>query len=270
MISIRFSRKRLNGPLGGVALCLVLSLPAVAQVQTQKSETHGPATKEVKVERGEIVYVSGNSVVVKMEDGTLRHFDNVPDSTTVTVDGKQLNVHQLQVGMKVEKQTITTTTPKTITTVKTVTGTVWHITPPLTVILTLENGQNQEFKIPKGQKFNVDGQMVDAFGLKKGMKVDAQKVVEEPEIVIAQEVKRTGSAPPAPPPPKADVPMLIVSSPPTPAPAASVETAAAEPAPKKLPKTASNVPLVGLLGVLLCAVSLTGMTIRKMNIRTAG
>jgi len=269
MISIRFSRKRLNGALGGVALCFALSLSAAAQVQTQKSETHGPATTEVKVERGEIVYVSGNSVVVKMEDGTLRHFDNVPDSTTVTVDGRQLNVHQLQVGMKVEKQTITTTTPKTITTVKTVTGTVWHITPPLTVILRLENGQNQEFKIPKGQKFNVDGQMVDAFGLKKGMKVDAQKVVEEPEIVIAQEVRRTGSAPPAPPAPKADVALLIVSSPPTPAPAAPVETAAAEPAPKKLPKTASNVPLLGLLGVLLCAVSLTGMAIRKINIRTA-
>jgi len=269
MISIRFSRKRLNGALGGVALCFALSLSAAAQVQTQKSETHGPATTEVKVERGEIVYVSGNSVVVKMEDGTLRHFDNVPDSTTVTVDGRQLNVHQLQVGMKVEKQTITTTTPKTITTVKTVTGTVWHVTPPLSVILRLENGQNQEFKIPKGQKFNVDGQMVDAFGLKKGMKVNAQKVVEEPEIVIAQEVKRTGSAPPAPPAPKADVALLIVSSPPTPAPAAPVETATAEPAPQKLPKTASNVPLLGLLGVLSCAVSLTGMAIRKIKIRTA-
>jgi len=101
------------------------------------------------------------------------------------------------------------------------------------------------------------------------MKVDAQKVVEEPEIVVAQEVKRTGSAPPAPAAPKADVPLLIVLSPATPAPAASVETAAAEPAPKKLPKTASNVPLVGLLGVLLCAVSLTGMAIRKINIRMA-
>jgi len=269
MISIRFSGKRLNGALGGVALCFALSLPATAQVQTQKSETHGAATKEVKVERGEIVYVSGNSVVVKMEDGTLRHFDNVPDSTTVTVDGRQLNVHQLQVGMKVEKQTITTTTPKTITTVKTVTGTVWHVTPPLSVILRLENGQNQEFKIPKGQKFNVDGQMVDAFGLKKGMKVDAQKVVEEPEIVIAQEVKRTGTAPPPPQAPKADVALLIVSAPPPPAPAAPVETAAAEPAPTKLPKTASNVPLVGLLGALLCAVSLTAMAIRKINIRTA-
>src|SRR5262245_10054218 len=269
MISIRFSRKRLNGLLGGIALCLALSLSAAAQVQTQKSETHGPATKEGKVERGEIVYVSGNSVVVKMEDGTLRHFDNVPESTTVTVDGKQLNVHQLQVGMKVEKQTITTTTPKMITTVKTVTGTVWHVTPPVSVILTMENGQNQEFKIPKGQKFNINGQMVDAFGLKKGMKVDAQKVVEEPEVVVAQEVKRTGTAPPAPAAPQPDVALLIVAAPATPAPAAPVETAAAEPAPKKLPKTASNVPLIGLLGALLCAASLTGMAIRRIKVRLA-
>src|ERR1700747_2437854 len=192
MISTRLSEPIWRGLLGGGALCIAFSLPSAAQVQTSKTEAHGAATKEVKVERGEIVYVSGNSVVVKMEDGTLRHFDNVPESTTVNVDGKQLNVHQLQVGMKVEKQTITTTTPKMITTVKTVTVKVWHVTPPVSVILTLENGQNQEFKIPKGQKFNVNGEMVDAFGLKKGMKVDAQKVVEEPEIVVAQEVKRTG------------------------------------------------------------------------------
>ena len=269
MKSVRSSGNRLRGSLGGMALCLALSLSTAAQVQTQRTETHGPATKEVKVERGEIVYVSGNSVVVRMEDGTLRHFDNVPESTTVTVDGKQLNVHQLQVGMKVEKQTITTTTPKTITTIKTVTGKVWHVTPPNSVILTLENGENQAFKIPNGQKFKINGEMVDAFGLKKGMMVEAQKVVEEPEIVIAQEIKRTGTAPPPPPQPNADIPLLIVSSPPARAPAA-VQTAAAEPAPKKLPKTGSNFPLVGLLGALFCAVSLTSMAIRKITIRMAG
>jgi hypothetical protein len=269
MKSIKLSTKLLSEVLGGGALCLALSLSAIAQVQTQQTEVHGQAIKSVKVERGEIVYVSGNSVVVKMEDGTLRHFDNVPESTTVTVDGKQLNVHQLQVGMKVEKQTITTTTPKTITTIKTVTGTVWHVSPPNSVILTLENGENQEFKIPKGQKFTINGESVDAFGLKKGMKVDAQKVVEEPVTVVAQEVKRTGIAPPPPPTLKADVPILEVI-PTHAAPAPAVETAAAEPAPTKLPKTASELPLVGVLGALLCAVALTGMAIRKGIIRIAG
>jgi hypothetical protein len=268
MNSTRLSRVNLRGLLGGGALCIALSLSATAQVQTTQTTTHGQATKDVKVERGEIVYVSGNSVVIKMEDGTLRHFDNVPESTTITVDGKQLNVHQVKPGMKVEKQTITTTTPRTITTIKTVTGTVWHVSPPNSVILTMENGQNQSFKIPKGQKFTVDGQVTDAFGLKKGMRVNAQQVIEAPETVVAQEVKRTGIAPPPPPAPAADVAMLVLVEPAPAAPAAT-ETAAAEPAPKKLPTTASNVPLIGLLGALFCSLSLMAMTIRAITSRVA-
>jgi len=41
----------------------------------------------------------------------------------------------------------------------------------------------------KNQKFNVDGQMVDAWGLKKGMKISATKVVEVPETVVAHRGK---------------------------------------------------------------------------------
>jgi hypothetical protein len=171
-------------------LCIAFALTASAQVQTTtKSAPAGAPTHAVKAARGEIVYVSGNNVVIKTEDGTLRHFDNVPDSTTVTVDGQQLNVHQIKPGMKIEKQTITTTTPKMITTVKTVTGTVWQVTPPLSVILTLEDGKNQRFKIPQGQKFNINGKETDAFGLRQGMKIDAQMVVEQPETVVSQQVK---------------------------------------------------------------------------------
>lgn len=266
MISKGFSRTILIDPLGGGILCLLLSIPATAQVQTQKTEAVGETTKTVQVQRGEVVYVNGNSLVVKLEDGELKHFNNVPDSTTVTVDGKQLNVHQLKVGMKLEKQTVTSTTPRVITTVETVTGKVFHVQAPNSVILTLENGQNQSFKIPNGQKFNINGQETDAFGLKKGMVVSAQRVTEVPETVVAQEIKRTGKMPPPPPEPKADVPLLIVYAPSAPAPA-PVEAAAAEPAPKKLPKTASDLPLVGILGAFLCAISLMGMAIRRLTLR---
>ena len=218
-----------------------------------------------------MVYVSGNSCVIKAEDGTLRHFDNVPDSVTVTVDGKQLNIHQIQPGMTVERQTITTTTPKMITTIKTVAGTVFYVAPPNSVILTMENGKNQQFKIPKGQKFTVNGQETDAFGLKKGMKVDAQQVIEQPETVVAEEVKRTGVMPPPPPAPAPNVPILVLVVPvEQPAP---VETAAAEPAPEpaptKLPKTASNLPLIGLLGMLFCGLSLATMALRGTISRLA-
>jgi len=236
---------------------------ALAQVETTKSVSpEGAPTKDVKVERGTIVYVSGNDVVVKAEDGSLRHFNNVPDSVTVNVDGKQLNVHQLQPGMTVERQTITTTTPRMIKTVQTVEGTVWQVSPPNSVILTMENGKNQRFNIPKGQKFTVNGQETDAFGLRKGMKISAQKVVEQPETVVSQHVTRTGSMPP-PPAIKQDVPILVVYVPvEAPAP---VETAAAEPTPAKLPKTASNVPLLGLLGLLSISLAMGLKLVRVLQ-----
>jgi hypothetical protein len=65
--------------------------------------------------------------------------------------------------MKLQRTITTTATPKTITTVQNVKGKIWYVNPPVSVILTLEDGTNQQFKIPKGQKFNVDGQMLDAW-----------------------------------------------------------------------------------------------------------
>jgi len=249
--------------LAGASL-LAIALTSHAQVETKTQVQSGTATHQVKVERGEVVYVSGNSLVVKAEDGTLRHFDNVPDSVTVTVDGQQLNIHQLKVGMKLERQTVTTTVPKTITTVKTVTGTVFYVQAPNTVILTMENGKNQQFKIPKGQKFMINGQQTDAFGLRKGMQVSAQQVTESPEIVVSQQVTRSGAMPPPPPPaPAPDVPILIVYVPaPQPAPAEVAQ--APEPAPTKLPKTASNLPLLGLLGALSIALGLALKAARSL------
>ena len=241
---------------GAALLAIAITLQAQVQTTTSTAQSGAPTT-EVKIDRGEIVYVSGNSVVIKTDDGALHHFNNVPDSVTVTVDGKQLNIHQVQPGMKVERQTITTSTPRMITTVKTVSGTVWQVMPPSSVILTMEDGKNQQFKIPEGQKFTIDGQVVDAFGLKKGMKVSAQKVIEQPEVLVEHEIKRSGTMPPPPPAPKADVPILIVFVPAAPAP---VEKAAAE-----LPKTGSSLPLLGFVGTLLVGLGLALKGVRVLS-----
>jgi hypothetical protein len=211
------------------------------------------------VERGEVVLVDGNDLVVKMEDGSLRHIPNVPESARATVDGKEMGIHDLKPGMKLEHTVTTTTTPRTITTVQSVTGKVWHVSPPNSVILTLDDGTNQSFTIPNGQKFNIDGKTVDAFGLKKGMKISATKVVEVPETVISHEKKLTGTMPPPPPPP--DLPILVVFVPhavPTAAPA-QAELAAAQ-----LPKTGTTLPLIGLLGLAFTGVSLGMRSLRKV------
>jgi hypothetical protein len=160
--------------------------------------------------------------------------------------------------MKLQRTITTTTTPKTITTVQSVTGKVWFVSPPNSVILTLEDGKNQQFKIPKNQKFNVDGEMVDAWGLKKGMKISATKVVEVPEIVVSQQRKVTGSSPPPPAPPPADVPILVVEEE-----EVVVPVEVAQAAPAELPKTASPLSLIGLLGVLSLTSSLGLRSARK-------
>ncbi len=140
------------------------------------------------------------------------------------------------------------------------------------MILTLENGTNQSFKIPKDQKFKVNGEMVDAFGLRKGMVVTATKIVEVPASVTSQEKSVSGTMPtpppapqvsasatsqekkvssttPTPPPaPPADTPLLIAEGEPTVAPpdgpAAPVQTN---------PTTGSYLPFIGL-GVLVLII----------------
>lgn len=268
MISIRFLRTTLQALLTGGAFCIAFSLSVKGQVTTTTTTTPGTATKQVQILQGEIVYVKGNDVVLKMADGTLRHFPDVPDSVTFMIDGKPVNVHNAKVGMKIEQQTITTTAPKVITTVQTVSGKVFRVSAPNWVILTMDNGQNQQFKIPKGQKFMIDGQETDAFGLRKGMRISAQKVTEVPENVISEQIERTGTAPPPPPAPKADTPILVVLEVPIPPPQpASSEAADSEPAPTKLPTTASEVPLIGLLGMLSCGLSLALMAIRAVSLQ---
>ncbi|MGA7244596.1 MAG: hypothetical protein WBX19_15520 [Terracidiphilus sp.] len=71
---------------------------ARGQDTTTTSTEHGQPTVTTQVHSGTVVYVSGNELVVKTDDGTIKDF-NVPDSARVTVDGKSLNVHELQPGM---------------------------------------------------------------------------------------------------------------------------------------------------------------------------
>jgi hypothetical protein len=203
---------RISGSLSGVGvLCITLAFSANSQVKTETKVEEGLTSQTVKIETAEVVYVSGNDLVLKTGDGELRHFPNVSDDKTVTVAGKELTVHDLKPGMKLQRTTITSTTPRMITTVKTVTGKVWRVSPPNSVILTLEDGKNESFNIPKGQKFNVDGQETDAWGLKEGMNISATAVTETPETVVSQEVVRTGTAPPPKPnPPRQGATLLII------------------------------------------------------------
>src|SRR5271169_3556850 len=83
-------------------VCLTFTLSMSAQVQTKTTTTGNSATIQTQVEQGEVVTVSGNDLVVKMADGSIRHFANVPESARATVDGQQLGIHDLKPGMKLQ------------------------------------------------------------------------------------------------------------------------------------------------------------------------
>jgi LPXTG-motif cell wall-anchored protein len=99
------------------------------------------------------------------------------------------------------------------------------------------------------------------------MNVSATVVTQVPETVVAQQRKVTGSAPPPPPTPQIEGALLIEDAPAAPAPkqvaAAAPAPAEPEPAPKKLPKTGSPLPLMGLLGLLCSGLSIGMRMLRR-------
>ena len=259
--------KRVGFVLATTMVCLAFTLTMSAQVETKTTTTAGHPTVVSSVERGEVMAVSGNDLIVRMADGSMRNYENVPDSARVTVDGKKLGLRDLKPGMKLQRTITTTSTPMTATTVQTVKGKVWFINPPSTIILTMEDNKNQQFKIPEGQKFSVEGKMVDAFEVRKGMIVSATKVVQVPSVSVTKSQTVTGEAAPTPAPapaptpaaerqplPPADQPILVADGEETPVPAEAATTPEATP-PAAAPEagTSSMTWLIGLL-VLLALV----------------
>jgi LPXTG-motif cell wall-anchored protein len=229
--------------------CVAISAGGWAQDITTSTIQKGPSAYETTVKNGTVVYVSGNELVVKLSDGEVEHFI-VSESQKFMVDGKQMTIRELKPGTHLTQTITTKTTPSMITTVRTIDGKVWHVNPPTYVILTLPDGTNKEYNVPKGQVFNIHGAKDTIFQLRKGMVVSATVVTEEPVIEVAEHKAVRGVTPKAQPQVSDTVDVLLVESQEQPAqPTQTTQTAATETAPKALPKTGSEWPLVGLLGL---------------------
>jgi hypothetical protein len=275
---MKLKSKAILGLMTAGFVSLAIAPIGMAQDTTKTQVVNGTATSTTTVEKGEVVYVSGNDLVVKMDTGEIRHM-NVPDTARATVDGKEISVHDLKPGMKLQRTITTTSTPKTVTTIRTISGTVFAVIPPSNLILSFPEGGNKSYNVPKDQKFVIDGKTYTAFELKMGMKVGATVVTESSDVAVNEARRTTGTAPaaaPPPPPPPPPTPVVYVgvllievpapATPPPPPPTGlSARATAPEPAPKALPKTASSLPLVGLLGLLLCTASLGVRAIRRYS-----
>lgn len=246
-----------------VTLVAVFAALAVAQT-TAKTTTQTGSTTTTQELQGTVLAVDGNNLVVQMSSGEIRHIVAREDQRAM-IDGKPVAARDLKVGTKLKATVTTTTTSLTDRTVASLTGKVWYVAAPH-VILTLPNGENRQYKAEKDVKFIVDGRPATVFDLRKGMNVSAQKIVDEPRIVISSDRVVTGEAPP---PVKAEVAAAPAPRPaptpaaPAPAPARAPEPAAPAAPPAQLPRTGSPLPLIGLAGAVLTALSLTSLALRR-------
>lgn len=181
-----------------------------------------------------------------------------------------MTIHDLTPEMHLTRTVTTVTKSEDVRTVRVVKGRVWRVNAPY-LIVTLQNGQNKQIKVPDGMKFNVDGQKMSVFHLQKGMNLTATIVTTTPEIISSSTSTVTGTAsvqakaPPQPATPTQVGALLIEEAAPAPTAVASNEAPApaAEPKPAQLPKIGSPVPPIGLLGVVALPAGLA-LRIRRV------
>jgi hypothetical protein len=237
-------------------MCLFVQAATARQDTSVKTDQSGKPSVTTETKSGDVMYVSGNDLVVKTDDGQVKHV-KVPDDFKFQVDGKDLTVHELTPGMHLTRTITTTSVPKTVKTVRTISGKVWSVNAPKTVILTLPDNTNKQYNVPEGQKFEIDGQQKDVFSLRKGMQITATVITETPEVQQEVASKVTGEAPPPPPETPAPTGVLLIEVPASESAQAEQPAQPAQPtevAKANLPQTASHLPLLAFLAVLcLCA-----------------
>jgi LPXTG-motif cell wall-anchored protein len=230
------------------AALLVVCLAAPAAAASAQQSTTTSETKHFQV-----ISVEGNKVVAKLPEGAREI--TVPEDFRFTVDGRQVSVHELQPGMKgtAKITTITTVTPVTVTEVRN--GEVMQASGS-SIIVKSANGIKM-FNEGDIAKRNVtilkDGKPASIADFHTGDRLTATIVTEKPPKVMTQrqvQATLTGATPTAT---TGAAPAARTAAAPA-APAPTTGTAAA-PA-RKLPKTASQVPLLGLLGALSLAIAL--------------
>ncbi len=251
-----------------LAFVLLAFFPAMTVGVAAQDITHPSTTKTIEppthevqtthVKNAEIIHVSGHEVVVELENGKFELL-NLGENFKFQVDGKELTVHELTPGTKVSQEIHTVTTPQEVTTLRTVNGKVWHVNGPH-LILSFPEGENKAYTVPDGIVFHINGEDKTVFDLRKGMELSATVLTVAPLQSVTMHTVVTGQAPPRPSV-TFEGPMLIAPDREAPALTAALE----EPVPQELPKTASLVPLAGMLGFLSLALYAGLRIVRRIS-----
>jgi hypothetical protein len=179
----------------GIAMLLASAVGLRAQTTTGNvTQATGEAKVTTEQITGELALVDGNRVVVKLEPkGVYRYFD-IPPGRQFIIDGQTKLIGDLRPGTVLTATATTTMQPVVVRTTSVLNGTVWYVSGNY-VILTLPSGENRDYNVPPSFRFSVEGKPASVTDLRKGMKVSAEKIVEEPRTEISTKTVITGKAP---------------------------------------------------------------------------
>ena len=181
--------------LGIAAAALSLAISVSAQATETKHSVPSTIPKVTTTQlKGEVAYLQGDYLIAKMmPSGVYRLFQLKPGKTA-TIDGVVMPLNKAPIGTMLTADVTVTETPVIDRTITTLKGKVW-VASPTSVILTLENGQNKQYDVPNGFKFDVDGKKLEAMELRQGMNLTASKIVESQRTEITTDNVVTGVGP---------------------------------------------------------------------------
>jgi hypothetical protein len=152
-----------------------LSFVAFAQQTTTTTTNPQGIQKSVRVESAEVVYVTGDTVILRNADGGLQLL-TLADGATVSVDGQPVAAKDLKPGTTISHVTVKSVQQSTVTNVTQIDGTVVRFLMPNSVILRLGDGTVNRYTIPPHATIQVDGRDVRPSDLRRGMRVSATVV----------------------------------------------------------------------------------------------
>jgi hypothetical protein len=231
----------------------VVSLTAAVSLAQQ-------STTSTETKQFEVLAVDGNHLIVKLPEGAKEL--TVPDDFRFTVDGQQMSVRELKPGMKgtAAITTRTTVTPVTVTEVKN--GTVMQASGS-SIIVRNDQGikmVTQGDVDKRGVKIVRNGEPAQVSDFRQGDQLSATIITSTPpKVMTEKQVEATLAKAPAA---AAAAPTQTAAAP-TAAPAEHTATTGAT---RKLPKTATSWPMLGLASVLSLAMGIA-RTIRRRVVR---
>ncbi len=235
-----------------------LTVSASALCQPAPAAPPAPAattTTTTTVRSGVVVFVSGNTLITKESDGVTRQH-NVPEGFVFQMNGKNVTLADLKPGDKITATITETRTVEPVTVTQVLKGTVVESSMG-SILVKNQKGKLIKYssKDEQGRDVTIyqNGQQVKLSDLKAGDQLTATIVSRyPPQVSTMREVNaKVTAAPPAP------APAQVAAAEPPPAPA---------PKPAKLPKTASPLPLVGLLGGLLIGAGAGLRLLRRRSV----